>query len=349
MSLMDMLTAKAMPWGTLIGGPLSVKPASVYISFPDVPELRHLYKPPFERIGAEQNKQLTFKLPVTPETIKISMGSEVDTNPVVQTGEVVLPKYKKSIQLRFDSFFPYDTNAPYVTTKSIKDIFKANTKSSLRRELKQTWRDYLDTAEPALPKDYIDLFKVVDKKRIPITIAVTFYEGGDIEPITMTVDTFDAEPESNGDYKYSMSLIEWTDIRPKLAGQVDSERTGAQILSDRLVSPLQMARDDVKDWWSFCKYWYGTASWKIIQALTTYNKVKNTAVNISLQAVKVKGNLINFPGKFGITSNLLGVTKITPSDTKAVSASIKSIDTSRSSKSTADLIAQRKSQNLTNG
>ena len=348
MDLMNTLTTKTRSLGSFVGGVDGVKPASVYISFPDVPELAHLNMQPFERSGAEQNKRITFKLPVTPETIKLDNGSDTDKNSIVQTGEVTLPKYKKSVQMRFDSFFPYDYTAPYVNSKSIKDAFRTNTSSLLKSEVKQTWKDYIDSKAPAKPTHYIELFKVSAKMNVPITIAVTYYDGGDIDAMTMTVDAFSSEPESNGDYKYSLSLVEWTDVRPQIEGVINNEPTAAQVLADRLVRAPLPTSPAAGDWWSFCKYWYGSCSAKLLKYVAMYNKIKTVSYFGVIQAIKLKGFFSSFSGKLGIASNMLGKTKITSNDSATVSASIKSIDTSASIKSMAAKIAERKADNLTN-
>lgn len=342
-----------------------LKPAKIFMSFDwDNSISAQLSKTTFQRIGNDK-RRVMFQLPVTPETVKIDMGNEVETNTIVQTGEVVLPRYKKAVQVRFESLFPFDATAPYVSKQdTMLDKFKAFTKNGILGTQKSGNLQALrDKTEPAMPTDYFKVFEYLAKKKLPLAFTMTFYDGGHIETKQFTISAFDAEPENNGDYKYNIALAEWTDIKPRLLNDPtptvdDSIKCHDSFVETAKDSELWWKEIDTSniqnvclsklaDLYNIVYKSYGTVSKGILDAVLTYNGIKSGIFYTSTGFLKLKGTFSNFAGKVGIGSNMAGTSKISSVDTSSISTLIKQIDTAKFKSQLASSIETRRQQNLT--
>ena len=169
---------------------------------------------------------------------------------------------------------------------------------------------------------------------------MTFYDGGNMPATKVTLDTFGAEPENNGDYKYEISLIKWTKIGPKLLnskGEVVEK--GSVKVSDKI--KLKQIRN-IKDFWKWAKQCYPDVSKALVWAFATYNGVRGLVFDGILKAWKIKGSLQDLGNRFGILNNMFGLSKITSKDTKAVSNSLKKLSFTKASKQMAEFVNQNK-------
>ena len=340
-----------------------LKPAKIFMSFDYDPKIAmQLTKTSFKLIGSR--KRVMFQLPVTPETVKIDMGSETETNQVVQTGEVALPRYKKAVQIRFESVFPFDPTAPYVTKQdTMLDKFKAFTKEGiLGTQQSGSLQALRDKTNPAMPTDYFKVFEHLAKTKTPFAFTMTFYDGGHLETKQFTIGAFDAEPENNGDYKYNIAIAEWTNMRPRLLNDPAPKESYAIQYHDQYVyqhkdselwwkqldtSQIQNAcLAKVGDFYNLIYKSYGCVSKSMLDAVLAYNGIKSAVFYTGSAGLKLKGTFVNFAGKVGIGSNIAKASGSSV-DTSSISTLIKQIDTAKMKSQMAASIETRRSQNLT--
>lgn len=301
----------------------------------------------FKIVGStKQNQTMILELPVTPPTVKIAFGSQTDSSNIVQTGEVVLPKYKKAEQLRWESFFPYDSDANYLNT-NVRSTFGdlvggvskiVDTIKSLKQ--KSNIPSTIINSKDIKPSRFVELFKILNTYHIPFLVSLIYYEGGHLKPTPYTIDTFDAYPETNGDYQYSISLVEYTEISPKI---LDAKGQVMKVDNTEVTDhDLKVNINTLSKLIDFCKKAYGSVSKALIFALTTYNNVKGVVFSLNMSVLKIKGLLRGLVGRCGILDNVLGKSKITRNDTKAVCASLKSLSQTKASAEMADFLYKNK-------
>lgn len=340
MAIIDSLKSKKLPIGVFAGLTAGPKPARIFITMDYDENLQYLsaingFKVKIYEAGANPKGSIQFEIPVTPPTVEIDFGNSKDTENVARTGEVALPKYSKAEQIRWESFFPYDTSAPYLNS-SVRTAF-GNVKNSIS-SLKN---DILNIAkQEATPKIYIDIFKQLSKSEKPVTISMTFYDGGNLPANDYTIETFKTSPESNGDYNYNISFIEYTDIKPKLLNN-----NGEEISTDNIKVPDKVLFKSIKtasEFFTFAKQCYGTVSKKLVWAFANYNGIRNLVFNTVLVGWRIKGIFKDMGGRFGILNNIIGVSKITSKDTQAITESLKKISYSKANQAMAELFEQYK-------
>lgn len=338
----NLLKSKKLPIGVFAGLKKGPGPARIFITLQYSEKLKFLKgKKGFKFLPEDEPRTIKFEIPVTPPTIEIDFGNEKDTEKVARVGEVVLPKYKKAVQFRWESFFPYDNSAPYLNTtvrnlswRSLKQLGEQATglASSVLNGI---------TQKESTPSDYINIFNILSKLEQPFTISMTFYDGGHIGATPVTLDSFKANPENNGDYTYSISLVEWTNIKPKL---LNPDGSKVPETSDKVEDSIKFkAIKSISDFWKFAKQCYPIVSKKLIWAFATYNGVRNLIFDATLKAWKIKGTLQDLGGRFGILSNIIGVAKITSKDTQPISQALKKLSYTKASQQMADFIKQNMS------
>ena len=341
MANLNFLKSKKLPLGVFAGIKKAPSPARIFITLTytkDFEFLRGLQG--FKFSPKSDSKTIVFEIPVMPPTVKIDFGNSKDTENVTRIGEVVLPKYQKAKQFRWESFFPYDSRAPYLSA-SVRNLSwgsLSDYKDKIKNFAQDAWNSIKNTT--AKPEVYIKLFETLAQTEEPFTISMTFYDGGNIPATKVTLDTFGAEPENNGDYKYEISLIKWTKIGPKLLnskGEVVEE--GSAKVPDSTKSKIIQK---LKDFWKFTKKCYGKVSKPLIWAFATYNGVRGLVFDGVLKAWKIKGSLQDLSGRFGILNNMFGLSKITSKDTKVVSNSLKKLSFTKASKQMAEFLNQNK-------
>lgn len=348
MALIDSLKSKKLPIGVFAGVKKAPSPARIFIDLKFDAKWTFLmgikgFKTTPEDSNVDDCKLITFEIPVMPPTVEMDFGNEKDSENVNRIGEVVLPKYKKATQFRWESFFPYDLSAKYLSSnvKNLSWGSLASYKDTVKNMYSEA-RDSFKGVEPAvaLPDTYIKIFKILASTEEPFTIAMTFYDGGDIPATKVTLNSFQADPENNGDYKYSISLVEWTDISPKLLGSkgevVDAKKDDVKDgKKSKLVKKLE-------GFWKFTKKCYGIVSKNLVWAFSTYNGIRGLIFDVVLKAWKIKGSFQNLAGRFGILNNMFGLSKITRKDVKFVSNSLKKLSFSKASKQMAEFLNQNK-------
>ena len=165
---------------------------------------------------------------------------------------------------------------------------------------------------------------------LPFSIAMTFYEGGDIESTWVTLDSFDAEPENNGDYTYKLSLVEWTDISPS---QVDN--TGKPIKVTK--SPLP--KTNLNKFGQFLHKWRQFSS-LLDSVIHLYAGLRSLfAFNFPIFMMNLRDTITCPTKKIGVTAtNMFGKSKITTKDTKFISESLKKLSFTKSSQHLYEII-----------
>lgn len=319
-------------------------PARIFITLKYIPELNWLGKISGFRFtptlsNNTETTRIDFEIPVMPATFKLDFGNSKDTKNVVQVGEVVLPKYGKSWQFRWDSFFPYDPDANYVNP-----TLRGMSWQSLQSYGRQMGRTYQDlknlTSTKPTPAVYINLFNLLSDSKIPFEIAISFYDGGHIDSIPVTVDTFSAEPENNGDYKYSISLVEWKDVSPKT---VDSQGNITNLIDNQGIDgTLRRNITGLEQFFLMCKECYSVVSKYLIFAVATYNGLANLVFDGSLMYWKFKSSFKSLATNFRIFDNIFGLPKITSKDTSYVNQSLKALSFTKASKQMADFLLNNK-------
>ena len=350
MAILDSLKSKKLPIGVFAGLKKAPGPARIFITlnYSDKLSFCSGYRGFTVKSFNQNNKPtgtIAFEIPVTPPTIQLDFGNSKDSENVARIGEVVLPKYEKATQIRWSSFFPYDTSAPYLntTTRNLSWSSLSNLANRAKSLYQNTVSDItgLTKTEPT-PDIYIKLFKILSSSEEPFTVSMTFYDGGNMPAKKYTLDSFRANPENNGDYTYDLSLVEWTDISPKL---INNKGVAVDKSNIKVKDKIKFKNiKNIKDFWNFCKQCYPTVSKKLMWAFSTYNGVRNLVFDAILKGWKIKGSLQDLGGRFGIVNNILGVSKITSKDTAAVSNSLKKLSFTKASKQMADLLKQ----NMTN-
>ncbi len=352
MAILDSLKSKKLPIGVFAGLKKAPGPAHIFVTLNYSEQLSFCngYRGFTVKAYMENNKPtgtIAFEIPVTPPTIQLDFGNSKDSENVARIGEVVLPKYKKATQIRWSSFFPYDTSAPYLntTTRNLSWSGLQNMGNRITNLYDNTVKDIkgLTEKEPT-PDMYIKLFKILSSSEQPFTVSMTFYDGGNMPAKKYTLDTFRSNPESNGDYTYDLSLIEWTDIKPKKLNSKGSAINDDGKSSNPENKTKSKIIKTISDCYNFCKKYYPVVSKKLIWAFSTYNGVRNLIFDTTIKVWKIKGSLQDLGGRFGIVNNILGVSKITSKDTAAVSNSLKKLSFTKASKQMADLLKQ----NMTN-
>lgn len=313
--------------GSLLGG-LITAAFSIYTGF---------------KINPPQNQvPIRFQIPVMPPTIQIDTGSGNESTNVAQIGEVVMPKYMKAKQFRFESFFPYDDTAPYINTTVRQSGLKglASTAVGLIRDLTEI------TKATANPEVYINIFEELSKSQIPLKISMNFYQGGNIYWTPVTVNTFQYEPENNGDYKYSLSLVEWKDISPtKLNNDGTPAFKSTNTLKDIICSAKSKVgqtigyASEITKWWNICKGAYSIVSKNLIFWVAKYNGIKNlTYINKGDFTWKFKSSFQSYATRYSIQPNMLGKPSISSSDTPQISESLKKLSFTKASKQMEDYL-----------
>lgn len=348
MANLNFLKSKKLPLGVFAGVKKAPSPARIFITLTytkDFEFLRGLQG--FKFSPESDSKTIVFEIPVMPPTVKIDFGNSKDTENVTRIGEVVLPKYQKAKQFRWESFFVYDSKAPYLSASvrnlsgdslsNYKDQIK-NFSKDAKNNIKNAKNNIKNTT--ATPEVYIKLFETLAQTEEPFTISMTFYDGGNIQATKVTLDTFGAEPENNGDYKYEISLIKWTKIGPKLLGSKGEvvEKSSKKV-QDKKESKIIKK---LKDFWKFTKKCYDKVSKTLVWAFATYNGVRGLVFDGVLKVWKIKGSLQDLGSRFGILNNMFGLSKITSKDTKAVSNSLKKLSFTKASKQMAEFVNQNK-------
>ena len=350
MSIIDSLKSKKLPIGVFAGIQQGPSPARIFITLNYSEDLEGLvgsYAGFTIKSFNTNNKPtgtIAFETPVTPPTVEIDFGNTKDSENVTRVGEVVLPKYKQAQQVRWESFFPYDYNAPFINT-NVRN-FSWSGVENLAKNAYNTVTNAIDSLTGVLktqapPEVFISIFEYLAKSEEPLTMSMTFYNGGDLKAKKYTLDTFKANPENNGDYTYSLSLVEWTDIRPKLLDNAGSEIKDESIkVPDKFKNKIIQG---ISDCYNFCKRNYAVVSKKLIWAFATYNGIRNLVFQSVIMGWKIKGSLQDLAGRFGILNNILGKSKITSNDTAAVSESLKKLSFSKASRQLAELLEQNTS------
>lgn len=270
-----------------------------------------------------------FEIPVTPPTVSIDFGNSKDTENVTRLGEVVLPKYKKATQYRWESFFPYDMSAPYLKTKTgIMGTFSQI--SNAVTQIGDNFSQLLgNESRVPTPEVYNRIFKILSNMEIPFSIAMSFYEGGDIESTWVTLDSFQSEPESNGDYKYSISLVEWVDITP-----AEVDKTGKPVTAPKLPLP----KTNINKFGQFLNKWTQFSN-LLTSVIKLYAGLKTLfSFNAPLFMMNLRDTTTCATKKIGVPANMFGKSKITVNDAKFVSESLKKLSFTKSSQHLYDLI-----------
>lgn len=279
---------------------------------------------------------IRFQLPVSPPTIQVDTGNDKDSNNVVQIGEVVLPKYSKAKQFRFESFFPYDASAPYINT-SVKQSGLwglASTAVDIASSVAEIHKAV------ASPQIYNDLFDRLNNQSTPFKISMNFYQGGNIGWTNVTINTFQYEPENNGDYKYQLSLIEWKDIAPtKLNADGTPAFKSTVTLADIIMSVKSSANttlgyaNTISHWWNICKGAYSIVSKNLIFWVAKYNGVKDLFyIRKGDFTWKFKNEFQSYAGRYTPLPNILNKPSITPSDTSKLNEDLKKLSFTKASK-----------------
>lgn len=299
----------------------------------------------------QNQSPIRFQLPVCPPTIQVDTGNGNESNNVVQLGEVVMPKYAKAKQFRFESFFPYDASASYInTTVRQSNIFGvASTLVNLASDLTEI------TKAVTSPEIYIDIFNKLNAENTPFKISMNFYQGGNIYWTAVTVNTFQYEPENNGDYKYQLSLIEWKDIRPtKLNSDGTPAFKSTITLKDIITSATSTANQtigyasSITKWWNICKGAYSIVSKNLIFWVAKYNGIKNlTYIRKGDFTWKFKNYFQSYATRYAPTPNILGKSSISSKDTAEISKSLKELSFTKSSQQMAQYLEDLKSDNST--
>lgn len=341
MANFDFLKSKKLPLGVFAGITKAPSPARIFITLvynKDFEFLRGMQG--FEFKPEDDTKTIVFEIPVMPPTVKIDFGNSKDTENVTRVGEVVLSKYQKAKQFRWESFFPYDLRAPYLST-SVRNLSWGtleNYKEDVKNYVKDSWNKIKKTN--ATPEIYIKIFEILTQTEEPFIISMTFYDGGNLPATKVTLDTFGAEPENNGDYSYEISLVKWTKIGPKL---LDTKGAVVDEGTVKVQDSIKFKQiKNIKDFWKWTKQCYGVVSKSLIWAFATYNGARNLIFDGILKAWKIKGSLQDLGGRFGILSNMFGLSKITSKDTQAISKSLKQLSFTKASKQMAEFLNQNK-------
>lgn len=286
--------------------------------------------------GPDNQAPIRFQLPVTPPTIQIDRGNDNDSSNVVQVGEVVLPKYSKAQQFRFDSFFPYDASAPYINT-AVKQSGLAGLASSAVDISSSIAELHKAVASPQI---YIDIFNKLSKNNIPFKISMNFYQGGNIGWTYVTVNTFQLEPENNGDYKYQLSLIEWTNIAPtKLNPDGTPAFKSTVTLGDiktSVKSPFNMSlgyANTISHWWNLCKGAYSIVSKNLIFWVAKYNGLKDLFyIRKGDFTWKFKNEFQSYANRYSLLPNIIDKSSISTSDTSRLNEELKKLSFTKASK-----------------
>lgn len=334
--------------GTLANAKMGPSPAQILVVCPWVnsPVLR-----PLGQLAG--NPQFGyFYLPVTPEKVKYDFGSDTDKNEVIQTGEVVLPKYKNAVGIRFESFFPYDTKAPYVNPRTYNLIDKYQAYKKRITDVADSIRSLKDEGISALlnnqtthPNSYRLLFEQLNNKKYPITVILDF-TGVSIS-YKVTISTFEWEHENNGDVSYSISLSQWTDISPRRVGDPKSlEKPFTDIESvisqDSTVKSSGNIFNDIKKW-------YGTITQASISAFCLLNNIKSLAIDLKNEVFIIKHNINRFLGGLPVGSNILGSKKgFTSADTSKLTSLAKLTDMTKQKDAFSSQLLSRKYENMNN-
>lgn len=346
MAIVDSLKSKKLPLGVFAGVKKGPSPARIFITIDYVPELEYCrgvrgFTVTTSQMTDKPTGTISFEIPVTPPTVDIDFGNEKDSENVARVGQIVLPKYKQAWQLKWDSFFPYDASAPYLNT-SVRNL-NLNTVNNLTNTATSLVTNAISSLtgislQEPVPAVYIGVFDTLAKSEKPLTISMTYYDGGSLRARKYSLQTFRTRPLNNGDYEYSISFVEWTDIKPKL---LDS--SGAQVPTSniKVQDSIKFKNiQNIQDFWNFCKQCYPVVSKKLVWAFSTYNGIRNLIFEGVVIGWKIKGSLQDLGGRFGILSNILGVSKITSKDTAAVSESLKKLSFSKASAQLADILQQ---------
>lgn len=336
------LKSKKLPIGVFAGLPKGPKPARIFITiqYEESFEFLRSYRG-FKFSPQQDTRTIMFEIPVTPPTVEQDTGNSKDTENVARVGEVVLPKFKKAIQFRWESFFPYNTSAPYLNT-TVRNL----SWDSLNQYKEQAVNAYNSAVEAftgtnrlvPTPDVYVKIFNRLAKSESPLLLSMTYYDGGHLPATAVTLDSFKTNPDSTGDFIYSISFVEYTDVKPKLLNN-----RGEEVIDDNIKVEDKILFKSIRsvgDFFKFCKQNYGKVSKSLIWAFATYNGVRNLVFDGILKAWKIKGTLKDLAGRFGILNNIIGVSKITRKDTAAVSQALKKLSFTKASKQMAELLAQ---------
>lgn len=334
MAILDSLKSKKLPIGVFAGVQAAPKPARIFITLKYSDKFLWLKSFPTFKFTSST---IMFEIPVMPPTVEFDTGNSTDSENVTRVGEIVLPKYQKAVQIRWESFFPYDTSAPYLNT-TVRNLSWSSVK-----QIGSSITDMLNSfsQQSASPNTYNKIFSLLSKSKEPFTISMTFYDGGHLPATEVSLETLKYKPENNGDYSYNISLIEYQDIKPKKLNKDGSEVQS----TDKKVEDAKKSKilQTVSDCWDFCKKWYPVVSKKLIWAFATYNGIRNLVFDGVLKVWKIKGSLQDLGGRFGILNNLIGASKITSKDTQAVSQALKKLSYTKASQQLAELLKQNMS------
>lgn len=318
--------------GSLLGGLITA-----YFNFGTGLKL----KPP------QNQAPIRFQLPVTPPTIQIDTGNGSESNNVAQIGEVVMPKYARAKQFRFETFFPYDSSASYInTTVRQSNLFGlASTVVNLASDLTEI------TKAVTSPEIYIDIFNKLNAENTHFKISMNFYQGGNIYWTPVTVNTFQYEPENNGDYRYQLSLVEWTDISPtKLNADGTPAFKSTTSLKDIITSMKSNANQfigyasSITKWWNICKGAYSIVSKNLIFWVAKYNGIKNlTYIRQGDFTWKFKDYFQSYATRYAPLPNIVGKTSISTKDIGEISKSLKQLSFTKSSQQMAKYLEELRS------
>jgi hypothetical protein len=290
---------------------------------------------------------IKFQIPVTPPTVEMDFGNEKDSEKVARTGEVVLPKYKKSAHFKWDSIFPYDLDAPYLTIKRISNS-TFNTLTTGISNIAQSISNL--TKSEATPEVYNAVFKYLSDTEQPCRLSMSFYSGGNLPATYVTLESFNTHPDNNGDYSYTVSFIEWNDTTPS---QLDSK--GASTKMDTISTIEQRVNvqglsfknlgtmGKVFSFMVFCKKAYGCVSKKLIWALAKYNNIRHLINFGNASILNIKSSFKSLSNRLSLNDNLLGKSKITSDDTKLVCKTLKELSQTEGSKRMAEFLESLRS------
>lgn len=339
--VLNRLMSRKLPIGVFAGVMKAPSPARIFITLTYTKDFEFLRGLQGFKFNPEaDSKTIVFEIPVMPPTVKLDFGNSKDSENVNRIGEVVLPKYKKATQFRWESFFPYDVHSPYLST-SVRNLSwgsLADYKDRVKDFVQDAWNSIKKTN--ASPEIYIKIFDVLTQTEEPFTISMTFYDGGNIPATKVTLDSFGAEPENNGDYKYEISLVKYTKIGPKL---LDTKGNVVDSQSVKVQDGIKFKQiSNIRDFWKWVKQCYPVVSKSLMWAFATYNGVRYLIFDGVLKAWKIKGTLQDLGGRFGVLNNMFGLSKITSKDTKYISNSLKKLSFTKASKQMAEFLNQNK-------
>lgn len=138
-------------------------------------------------------------LPVNPETLKVTTGSDNKTTNVVKLGQIVIPKGPELARLSISSFFPGTTNNFWSLVDIGMDTASQYIPQSYMQPVNALMRNFT-------PEQYFQYFENLQKQQIPVKLVVS--DCG----VNMDVVIENIEKEyvtCDSDLHYTIDLIEY--------------------------------------------------------------------------------------------------------------------------------------------